>query len=138
MEKAKGTVNEFRGPFWFLSNFSDGGRYCQPTAEHQFQARKAREVRDAIWVMSAATPKEAKSRGGRIELVDHWEEIKVSVMREVLIAKFSDPELLDMLRATGDRKLVEGNSWGDRFWGVCRGEGLNWLGVLLMEIRDGV
>lgn len=29
----------------------------------------------------------------------------------------------------------EGNTWGDKFWGVCDGEGENHLGKLLMEVR---
>jgi hypothetical protein len=31
--------------------------------------------------------------------------------------------LATRLLATGDAKLVEGNTSGDRFWGVCRGQG---------------
>ena len=41
-------------------------------------------------------------------------------------------------RAGQRLKLVEGNTWGDRFWGVCGGVGLNWLGRLLMQVRDEV
>lgn len=37
---------------------------------------------------------------------------------------------------TGDAELIEGNNWGDTFWGVCNGRGENMLGKLLMEIRD--
>ena len=32
-------------------------------------------------------------------------------------------------------RLVEGNKWGDQFWGMCRGYGLNRLGGILMQIR---
>jgi predicted NAD-dependent protein-ADP-ribosyltransferase YbiA (DUF1768 family) len=32
----------------------------------------------------------------------------------------------------------EGNTWNDRFWGVCRGSGLNHLGRILMEVRAEV
>jgi predicted NAD-dependent protein-ADP-ribosyltransferase YbiA (DUF1768 family) len=41
----------------------------------------------------------------------------------------------EMLLLTGDCELVEGNTWGDKFWGVCDGEGENHLGKLLMKIR---
>ncbi len=44
-------------------------------------------------------------------------------------------DLREKLLATGDRKLVEGNTWGDTFWGVCRGNGKNHLGKILMKIR---
>lgn len=40
------------------------------------------------------------------------------------------------LLETGDAMLIEGNTWGDTFWGVCNGQGLNVLGNLLMEIRQ--
>jgi predicted NAD-dependent protein-ADP-ribosyltransferase YbiA (DUF1768 family) len=60
-------------------------------------------------------------------------------MREILIAKFSQNEdIKGKLLATGDTELIEGNTWGDTFWGVCRGEGTNWLGKLLMEVRTEI
>jgi predicted NAD-dependent protein-ADP-ribosyltransferase YbiA (DUF1768 family) len=39
---------------------------------------------------------------------------------------------------TGDAELVEGNTWNDRFWGVCRGKGRNELGRILMRVRTGL
>jgi predicted NAD-dependent protein-ADP-ribosyltransferase YbiA (DUF1768 family) len=47
-----------------------------------------------------------------------------------------DPELAILLFAAGTRLLVEGNDWGDCFWGVCRGQGRNHLGEILMTVRD--
>lgn len=44
--------------------------------------------------------------------------------------------LSEMLEATGDAELIEGNHWGDTFWGVCNGVGQNNLGKLLMAIRS--
>ena len=44
-------------------------------------------------------------------------------------------ELAGKLLNTGDAELVEGNHWGDRYWGVCDGEGQNKLGKLLMQVR---
>jgi predicted NAD-dependent protein-ADP-ribosyltransferase YbiA (DUF1768 family) len=32
--------------------------------------------------------------------------------------------------------LIEENTWGDTFWGICKGQGENHLGRLLMQIRD--
>ena len=40
--------------------------------------------------------------------------------------------------ATGDRVLVEGNDWGDTYWGMCNGEGKNYLGKMLMSIREEI
>lgn len=50
--------------------------------------------------------------------------------------KFAIPELKEMLLATGDEELVEGNYWHDTIWGVCDGVGENHLGKMLMEIRE--
>ena len=39
------------------------------------------------------------------------------------------------LEETRGSELIEGNTWGDRFWGVSRGIGENHLGKILMEER---
>lgn len=62
--------------------------------------------------------------------------MKLSVMRDLLIQKFTHDDLKALLVATGDARLVEGNSWGDRYWGMCDGTGSNHLGQLLMEVRE--
>jgi hypothetical protein len=54
----------------------------------------------------------------------------------LLMQKFTrHPQLARELVGTGDAELVEGNTWGDEFWGVCNGRGSNQLGRLLMEVR---
>ena len=68
-------------------------------------------------------------------LRNDWERIKLHVMGDVLMAKFSDPELRGKLLATDQSPLYEGNNWGDRYWGVVNGEGENHLGRLLMAVR---
>ena len=50
--------------------------------------------------------------------------------------KFIGTLLEPLLLATGDAELIEGNNWGDTYWGKCNGQGLNRLGILLMQIRD--
>lgn len=58
-------------------------------------------------------------------------------MLNLLRYKFSQHmDLREALLATGDAVLVEGNWWGDTFFGVCRGEGENWLGRMLMQVRE--
>jgi ribA/ribD-fused uncharacterized protein len=65
-----------------------------------------------------------------------WEARRVPTMRAVVWAKFSqNPELVKKLLATGERALEETNWWGDKFWGVYRGEGENLLGKILMDVR---
>jgi len=58
-------------------------------------------------------------------------------MREILTERFKvGTTLAQQLIATGNAKLEEGNWWGDTFWGTCNGKGQNWLGKILMEIRN--
>jgi ribA/ribD-fused uncharacterized protein len=65
-----------------------------------------------------------------------WEARKMTTMRDVVWAKFSqNPELAEKLLATGDRYLEETNWWGDKVWGVYRGEGQNLLGQIIMDVR---
>lgn len=40
--------------------------------------------------------------------------------------------------ATRDRMLIEGNDWGDTFWGMVDGEGENNLGKILMRVREEI
>lgn len=57
-------------------------------------------------------------------------------MAALLAEKFHPgSELAEKLVATSPAELIEGNTWGDRFWGVCNGKGFNHLGRLLMQRR---
>ncbi|KKL95326.1 hypothetical protein LCGC14_1855750 [marine sediment metagenome] len=133
-------VDTFFGVFSFLSNFHpcetiyDDVAY--PTVEHAYQAAKTLGNRTRVSIRKADTPSKAKRMGRKVRLRPKWEAIKVDIMREILWSKFANPELGDLLVATGDALLLEENSWGDRYWGVVDGDGLNVLGNLLMEIRE--
>ena len=135
-------IDRFRGDHAFLSNFHrhpfrwDGDTWA--TAEAPFQAAKTRDERMRERIRAAASPGEAKRLGRRADLRLDWEQIKDDVMHSVLQAKFAVPELRDALLATGDAELVEGNTWGDVYWGVCGGKGRNQLGRTLMRIRDDI
>lgn len=128
-----------------LSNFYhspftlDG--YDWPTVEHYFQAQKAANALDYHAIRSASTPGMAKKLGRKAAIRPGWDAVRLDVMRCALRAKFRPgSQLAAWLLATEDALLVEGNSWGDRFWGVD-GTGSNWLGALLMvqraELRSG-
>lgn len=74
--------------------------------------------------------------GRNVVLRDDWERVKLNVMKEILIIKFTTNQgLAEMLLATGEEQLVEGNTWNDHYWGVCNGVGQNHLGKLLEEVR---
>ena len=61
-------------------------------------------------------------------------------MKNLLTQKFSDERFRSLLLATGDTYIIEGNTWGDTFWGVdmYSGEGENILGKMIMEIRSSM
>ena len=135
-------IDRFRGEHAFLSNFHRApfrwrGRDW-PTAEAAFTASKTLDERERERIRTAPSPGHAKRLGRRVKLRPDWERIKDSVMRSLLEAKFAVPELRDALLATGDADLVEGNTWGDAYWGVCNGQGRNQLGRTLMRIRDDI
>ena len=57
-------------------------------------------------------------------------------MEDLLRQKFNQEPYKELLLRTKDYELIEGNTWNDRFWGVCNGTGRNMFGELLMKIRD--
>lgn len=63
--------------------------------------------------------------------------VKLDVMRVLVAQKFVQGTVLaQKLEETGESLIVEGNKWGDTFWGVCKGQGHNWLGRLIMAQRE--
>jgi len=142
-------MNEIRGfqkEHRCLSNFFpaqvrfDGVDY--PTVEHAFAAAKTLDPAERVAVLACATPTDAKRLGRRVTLRPGWdarpgaEPLKVEVMRALLAVKFwPGTPLAAKLLATGNAQLTEENTWGDVYWGVCRGQGQNTLGRLLMERR---
>jgi len=143
------SITEFKGDYRFLSNFYnhpfeyDGLIYYN--AEAAFQAQKCRNLEDKIKYTQIRNPVVAK-RKGKTEpnLPENWSVISYDIMREILKAKFSVPELRDLLKATGTSLLIEGNRWHDNRWGACTCEKCklkeheNRLGKILMEIRDQI
>ena len=138
-------IDAFRGDHAFLSNFYEhpveveGAVY--PTAEHAFQAMKTLDPAERETVRAAATPAAAKRLGKKVTLRPDWDTYRFDVMERVLRAKFGDAELGRRLAETGDRYLVEGNTWRDTTWGAVRGRdgawrGQNHLGKTLMRVRE--
>jgi ribA/ribD-fused uncharacterized protein len=143
-------ITSFRGDYRFLSNFypspvpalwgivADGSGVLFPTVEHAYQASKTSDFELRERILRAPTPSRAKQMGKSVPLSPGWEARKLLVMEELLRWKFLIPELRQQLLSTGNQTLVEGNSWGDTFWGVCNSVGENNLGKLLMKIRQEI
>ena len=135
-------IDCFMHEFAFLSNYARILPESPVTVEHLYQAAKAACPEDAARIMSAETPGDAKKMARKIKKVDNWNEIKLHIMFNLLLYKFSFEENRRKLLATGDEELCEGNIWHDNFWGNCTCEhcadkiGQNHLGKLLMKVRD--
>lgn len=134
------TITSFQGEHAFLSNFHpspiEAWDEIYPTAEHLFQAMKTQNADERRHIRTAPTPGAAKRRGKKCTLRHDWNDIRVLMMATVIKLKFQqNPDLAIKLKATGDEELIEGNTWNDTFWGVCRGKGQNHLGQILMTER---
>jgi ribA/ribD-fused uncharacterized protein len=107
------------------------------SVEHAYQAWKSTDAPTRRQIAGSTTAAQAKRLGGRCKLRGDWDEMKLAIMKGLLDEKFEfDGELGEALLGTIGYSLVEGNDWGDTFWGVCGGKGENWLGRLLMLRRS--
>lgn len=131
----KGFVDSYR----WLSNFYP----CSIVYENQqfksseaaYQAAKCKNIADREKFLNL-NARDSKKLGKTIEIREDWNDVKLSVMKDILHDKFTrNPILGQSLIETEDRYLEETNWWGDTFWGVYKGKGENWLGKQLMELR---
>lgn len=149
-------IDQFTGQYHFLSNFAISpimvrlGDWSEKaaTVEHAFQALKTEDRDRQLMILTADTPRSAKQMGRRAQLRPNWDAERIHVMHTLLVAKFTDPTYRQLLLNTGAAHLIEGNTWGDDFWGMTprsdsdtgydMGDlsGLNWLGTLLMLVRS--
>jgi ribA/ribD-fused uncharacterized protein len=106
------------------------------TTEHAYQAAKTTNMAERRAVRKCATPGDAKRMGRKITLRPDWDEIKLRVMRDLQVQKYSKEPYKSLLKGVRGAFIEEGNTWGDTFWGVCRGKGRNELGKILMEVAD--
>lgn len=133
-------ITEFSGEYRFLSNFwpapvmLDGVVY--PTVEHAYQAAKSTDYTVRNTILKCWNATQAKAYGRRVKIRDDWESVKLDIMADLVWLKFQEPTLRRQLVDTAGHYLIEGNTWGDTFWGVCRGVGQNHLGRILMNVRE--
>ena len=129
----------FTGKYRWLSNFPD----CEvvvdgviyPSVECGYQASKTNDMTERAKFIGIRSS-EAKKLGPKVTLRPDWEHIKIDIMRNLLVQKFSREPFRNKLLATGSAYIEETNWWGDTFWGVCNKKGENVLGKLIMEIRE--
>ena len=134
-------ITSFKGQYIWLSNFwmspieYEGNIY--KSVEHAFQAAKTLDPLERDYIAAASTPDIAKRRGRTVHLRHDWEQIKEMIMLDLLRIKFRHIGLRAALLGTQHHELIEGNHWGDTYWGVDhRLGGQNRLGMLLMQVRS--
>jgi N-glycosidase YbiA len=150
MDKILGFLDEYR----YLSNFYDtpvefeGLQFASTEAAYQAAKTLDRTARlsfctaecqnaNGRLATKTPTPGQTKRMGQRLALRADWEVVKFQVMHDIVKDKFTrSPYLGEKLLATGDAYLEETNTWGDKTWGVCNGEGQNHLGKILMKVRE--
>ena len=132
-------INEFRGKYYFLSNFYEASvTWDGITYKNNEAAFQAQKCPSRAHEFSSLSPNIAKSLGRRVLLRSDWEQIKEQVMYEICVAKFTqNPDLMSQLLQT-EGTIEEGNYWHDTTWGVDlkTGQGHNKLGKILMRIRE--
>ena len=156
-------IEQFRGEHAFLSNMqplkyaiiTTQNTYAF-TSEHAYQAAKFADTLTHQKVAHVTATERGldeqldgiASKNLAHELIDAGEPLhlqwgnamKLAVMEEAVRRKFiANPDLKEMLLATDDQVLIEGNTWGDRFWGVDpigSDNGQNHLGLILMHVRS--
>jgi len=140
-----------RQEFRFLSHFYPAAVELDgvvwPSAEHAYQSHKSpnrdyvQAIREAVSPgmakrLASNRPKHSWFTKHDAALRPDWNEVKLDIMRRVDLAKFSQNEdLRELLLATGDAELLE-DSHDEPFWGIGKdGNGPNWAGTVLMEVR---
>lgn len=136
---ARKIIDTFDTSYFFLSNFYP----CNVTykgitylsSEAAFHAQKTTDVSQQLR-FTKLNPSESKRLGRKIKLRSDWEDVKYQIMYDIVLEKFiQNEDLRKLLIGTGDAELIEGNWWGDKYWGVCHGVGQNNLGKILMDVR---
>ncbi len=141
-------IDEFRGDFEYLSNFSmygvHSGFYYYATSEHLYQSEKRNDNFWKLEIIRQRTPGASKRYAEENKLTwrADWYHVRERVMLETLRLKFvQNPDICEKLLSTVGFELIEGNMWHDNFWGDCHCkkckdiEGLNTLGRLLTQVR---
>lgn len=153
-DAAADAITSFTDEYAFLSNFErvPGGIHVGfhlggpkdivivDTVEHAYQASKATTKKDFLKIAFADGPSAAKGLGRRVRLPHWWDTMKLQIMESHVRQKFIGRTMKTLLLSTGTRDLIEGNWWGDDFWGVIdkTGRGENHLGRILMRVRDDI
>ena len=137
------TIESFRDEFFFLSNMYPIDITYKDTqfnsVEKGYQYYKTSSTKEQIKILKCDDPKKCKTIGKSFKHIrEDWNQVKLGIMYNLLWLKFNHPPLKEALLLTKGYELIEGNLWGDTWWGVCDGIGENYLGKLLMKVRSEI
>lgn len=131
------------GELGYLASYSNYGFFKEgiywKTIEHYYQAHKFEDHNIIEKVINAETPKVASEigRDRSYSIKEDWEEIKVDIMYDAVLAKFmAHPDLAKKLMDTGNEEIIEETVKED-FWGCgLEKNGKNMYGKILCKVRD--
>lgn len=148
------TAFRFLSHFWPSPFVLDGETW--PTVEHYYQSQKSFEPNYRAAIRAALRPGDAKRLAARPEGPRRqtkrswfkstgnqpradWNDVKLDTMRRADHAKYAqNVQLAALLLATANAELIE-DSPSEPFWGTGpNGDGLNWAGRVLMEVRSAL
>jgi ribA/ribD-fused uncharacterized protein len=139
---AKGTIG--RGDDRFKLNFKVLGKeFDFPTSEHAFQSCKCSTV-NQVEPFSCPSLHAGYSfkLGRKVTLRQDWEKVKVNLMQDIVLAKFSqNAHLSQALVQTNDACMIEHTPFKgrDKYWADdCDGTGLNHLGQCMVRVRNAL
>lgn len=130
----------FLGNFYLATTWYEGRLYDYSETAYQAAKVADRNLRRRLFDIHMP-PRRSKLLGTNIYYRPDWYEIRYRVMQEVVRSKFTrHPELKRRLLDTRGQ-LIEGNGHSDNQWGMVRNslglwEGSNWLGCILMDLRE--
>jgi ribA/ribD-fused uncharacterized protein len=134
-------IDSFMGEYRWLSNFGvcqiryNGRSFSNSEAAYQAEKFTDEFVKNRFIPLDGS-----KSKKLAKDLEDYtrrdWLLINSRIMSEIIHAKFAQNiDIREKLVLTYPQELVEGNTWNDKYWGVCNGVGQNMLGRILMAER---
>jgi hypothetical protein len=122
--KIDGELHEECDNFLICSFEVDGITY--PSAEHYFQCMKTTNKNDHDKIKLASTAMKSWTLGNEVKLRSDWEEVKVNIMYEGNLAKFTQNEELMKSLCSSLGKVDFGGS--TPFWNY-------WNGLIMERIR---
>jgi ribA/ribD-fused uncharacterized protein len=109
-------------------------------SEGYYMAQRTNNLEDKKKIAANSKLGGQSSRNARKQFtLDQNENNRLQYMINAVRAKFqNNPELAEMLKATGNKEIIEKNYWKDDLFGVREDtlKGANILGKVLMQVRN--